>query len=63
MIKHSPSGEVLKLWQWGVQQKTMVGSGIGIDLNGNLYATGWTDGELFENRNIGKIDIFLIKFQ
>ncbi|WP_061260843.1 SBBP repeat beta-propeller lipoprotein, LipL53 family [Leptospira interrogans] len=63
VTKHSSSGEVLKLWQWGVQQKTMIGSGIGADFNGNLYATGWTDGELFENRNIGKIDLFLIKFQ
>ncbi|EKP03753.1 beta-propeller repeat protein [Leptospira kirschneri str. 2008720114] len=63
VTKHSPSGEVLKLWQWGNQQQTMIGSGIGIDLNGNLYTTGWTDGELFGNPNIGTIDVFLIKFQ
>ncbi|EKR73649.1 beta-propeller repeat protein [Leptospira noguchii str. 2006001870] len=61
VTKHSSSGEVLKLWQWGNIQEYMIGSGI--DLDGNLYTTGWTTSDLFQNKMRGTIDTFLMKFR
>ncbi|MBE8400236.1 SBBP repeat beta-propeller lipoprotein, LipL53 family [Leptospira borgpetersenii] len=67
VTKHSSSGEVRELWQWGIIRSTMVGSGIGADFDGNLYSTGWATRnvfhELFGNEMMGAIDTFLIKFR
>ncbi|AXR60572.1 SBBP repeat beta-propeller lipoprotein, LipL53 family [Leptospira mayottensis] len=67
VTKHSSSGEVRQLWQWGTIRETMVGSGIGVDFDGNLYTTGWATrnifNEIFGNEMMGAIDIFLIKFR
>ncbi|MGQ2872883.1 SBBP repeat-containing protein, partial [Leptospira santarosai] len=53
--------------------ETMVGSGIGVDFDGNLYTTGWatTTGwvtrnifrNIFGNEITGDMDTFLLKFQ
>ncbi|EQA60802.1 SBBP repeat beta-propeller lipoprotein, LipL53 family [Leptospira alexanderi] len=67
VTKHSSSGEVQQLWQWGMFRETMVGSGIGTDFDGNLYTTGWITHNIFHNifgkEVTGAMDIFLIKFR
>ncbi|EMF82925.1 beta-propeller repeat protein [Leptospira weilii serovar Topaz str. LT2116] len=67
VTKHSSSGEVQKLWQWGMVRETMIGSGIGIDFDGNLYSTGWVTHNIFDHlfgdEVRGVMDIFLIKFR
>ncbi|WP_061216177.1 SBBP repeat beta-propeller lipoprotein, LipL53 family [Leptospira santarosai] len=73
VTKHSPSGETKRVWQWGTVLETMVGSGIGVDFDGNLYTTGWatTTGwvtrnifrNIFGNEITGDTDTFLLKFK
>lgn len=67
VTKHSPSGETKQVWQWGTVLETMVGSGIGVDFDGNLYTTGWVTRNIFRNifgnEITGDIDTFLLKFK
>ena len=38
------------------------GYGIAVDSNGNIYVTGFTEGDLHGNTNAGKADIFVSKY-
>lgn len=61
VVKYDSSGA--KLWseQLGSPDKDEAG-GMAVDATGNIYLTGWTDGELDGNTNVGDEDIFLVKY-
>ena len=51
--------------QWTKQLGTSsydIGNGVTTDSSGNIYVTGYTNGDLDGNTNSGNYDIFLIKY-
>ncbi|ASV12490.1 hypothetical protein B2G51_13305 [Leptospira santarosai] len=63
LTKHDSLGNVEWTRQIGIQGVMVIGKGIGRDLQGNLYCTGWTDGPIDEIEHQGNRDLFLLKFQ
>jgi len=56
-------GNPVEAWtrQWGTD-KSAVGYSVAVDSSGNVFVTGYTDGDIDGNTNSGVEDIFLTKF-
>ncbi|EMY79452.1 beta-propeller repeat protein [Leptospira weilii serovar Ranarum str. ICFT] len=63
LTKHNPSGQNEWKRQMGTAGSLMSGNGVEIDLEGNLYCTGWTTGALNGVPVTGNRDLFLMKFK
>jgi hypothetical protein len=62
LAKFSSTGEKLYTKQMGIQGKYAAGYGLATDVNGNVYVTGSTNGDLDGNILLGNQDVFLTKF-
>lgn len=60
LVKYDTHGKRQWLKQWGTENKE-TGYALACDRTGNVYASGYTTGELYGPRN-GNRDIFLAKF-
>ena len=62
IVKYDANGNQ----QWtkliGATQSTTYGQGIAIDIGGNSYITGFTDGNLDGQTKTGKTDAFIVKY-
>jgi hypothetical protein len=61
LVKYNSSGTK----QWTKQLGTSsndVGNGVTTDSSDNIYVTGYTEGDLDGNTNLGQKDIFLVKY-
>ncbi|MBN2722679.1 MAG: SBBP repeat-containing protein [Deltaproteobacteria bacterium] len=56
-----PSGPVGMFAQWGTVDDEY-GHSVAVDGSGNIYVTGYTNGELDSNTSVGSYDIFLTKY-
>ncbi|HNT28716.1 MAG TPA: SBBP repeat-containing protein, partial [bacterium] len=61
LTKWMPNGTRLWTRMWG-SDKTDVVNGVAIDGTGNIYAAGYTNGDLDGNTNAGSSDVFLTKY-
>ncbi|MBU0479357.1 SBBP repeat-containing protein, partial [bacterium] len=62
LVKYDPSGK--KFWTKQIGSKDSdIASSVAIDKSGNIYLSGYTNGALDGNANIGAYDLFLMKFE
>jgi len=61
LVSFDADGEPRYLRQLGTAQ-TDLGTGVAIDLNGNVLVTGETYGDLASEENAGDVDLFVAKF-
>jgi hypothetical protein len=61
LVSFGPDGEQRYLRQLGTGE-TDIGTGVAIDLNGNVLVTGETYGDLDSEENAGDVDLFVAKF-
>ncbi|EMJ97664.1 SBBP repeat beta-propeller lipoprotein, LipL53 family [Leptospira alstonii] len=63
LTKHGVLGEIVWARQIGTPDVSMYGVGIGLDLKGNLYCSGTTDGTVNEIPSRGFQDLFVLKYK
>ncbi len=61
LTKYNSSGNKQWTKQWGTSSNDF-GKGVTVDGSGNIYVTGYTNGDLDGNTNAGYYDIFLTKY-
>ncbi len=61
LVKYNSSGEKQWTRQMGTDSDDRA-TGVATDSSGNIYVTGFTEGDLDGNANAGESDIFLAKF-
>ncbi|EMY77011.1 beta-propeller repeat protein [Leptospira weilii serovar Ranarum str. ICFT] len=60
---HNSSGEIVRARQIGTSNVSMYGTGIGLDLKGNLYCSGYTNGAIHGVPIRGSQDLFILKYK
>jgi hypothetical protein len=61
VVKYNSSGTKQWTKQLGSSSSDYA-KGVAVDSSGNVYAAGYTEGELDGNTNAGQKDVFLVKY-
>jgi hypothetical protein len=62
LTKYDSTGTKVRTKQLGVSTKHTVANGVAVDINGNAFVTGFTDGGLNGNTLAGTKDFFITKY-